>query len=281
MTRTSVVIATRDRPTQLASCLDALAGSFPQDAEAIVVADGGAVSSAVEPFVDALRLRVISTPSKGPAGARNSGLAAARGEIVAFTDDDCVPRRGWLESLAAGVRLSPPRAAGGTTRNGLPANPYADVAQLILDLVAQHERATYGGEQFFPANNIAFPTVALRELGGFDESYRTAEDRELCRRWLEAGFELGRVHDAVLEHHPRLDFAAFVRQFHSYGRGAARFHSCHDGSLRASAAFHVRLPRLLAPVIASRDVARGAQVAALVGLWEVASLAGYVTGEPR
>lgn len=147
---------------------------------------------------------------------------------------------------------------------------------MILDLVAQHDRTAHGAERFFSANNLAIPAGALRDLGGFDESFRTAEDRDLCRRWREAGFSLHRVPEAVVEHHPSLDLNGFVSQFFAYGRGAARFHSSRDGSLGESAAFHLRLPAALAPAATRRGLSRGACLVGLLGLWEIANLAGFV-----
>ncbi len=96
MIRISVVIPTWNRPGPLAACLGALAKSFPSDAETVVVSDGGAedLGPVVDPFIDALRLRLIKVAHGGPAAARNRGLEAARGEIVAFTDDDCRPHPG-------------------------------------------------------------------------------------------------------------------------------------------------------------------------------------------
>jgi GT2 family glycosyltransferase len=279
MVRLSVVIPTLDRPVRLTDCLRALAASFPADAETVVVSDEGAVGLGpyLAPFIEPLRLRYIVGPQAGPAAARNRGLATARGTIVAFTDDDCRPRPGWLTALASGVSSSPPRATGGTTLNAIQGDPYADAAQVILDLVADHDRRVYGSEQFFPSNNLAFPTDVLRELGGFDESFRTAEDRDLCRRWRQAGFALHRVPEAVVEHAPSLDLATFVRKFFAYGQGAARFHRGRRGrGFRDAVAFHLRLPILAGPAMRGRGFKRGAELAGLLALWEVANLGGFL-----
>ena len=278
MTRVSVVIATRNRPQPLAACLRALAESFPEDAETIVVFDGTAVEPGLERFAEPLRLRCIEAPPGGPAAARNRGLAAASGEVVAFTDDDCVPRPGWPAALAAGVTSSPPVAAGGKTLNGAPANAYAECAQLILDLAGAHDLRRHGPEpRFFAANNVAFPADALRELGGFAESFRTAEDRELCRRWREAGFTLRSVPDAVVEHRPALDFRGFVRQCRAYGRGAAQFHAERRGSLQQTVEFHVELPVALARATAGRSALHRCRLLALWAVWELANLAGFLS----
>lgn len=284
MIRISVVIPTWNRPGPLAACLGALSESFPPDAETVVVSDGGAqdLGPVVAPFVDSLRLRLLQTEHGGPAAARNRGLEAARGEIVAFTDDDCRPHPGWLAALASGVTLSPPRAVGGSTYNGLPANAYADTVQLVLFLLAAHDRALTGLERLLPSNNFAFPAGALLRLGGFDERFRTAEDRELCRRWTQAGFALGRVSDAVVERDERLDLKSFAAKFFAYGRGAAKFHdSGANPSLRESMMFHFRLPALVIPELGRRSMARGVAIVALLTLWEIANLAGYVTERVR
>jgi glycosyltransferase involved in cell wall biosynthesis len=278
MTRLSVIIPTRDGNGPLRACLDALVPSFPADAETIVVIDGGAsdIESRGEDLVEPLRLRWIRIPRSGPAAARNRGLAAARGEIALFTDDDCRPAPGWVQALSAGVSASVPRAAGGRTLNGLRRNAYADAAQVVLDLVAHHERSTRGEEQFFPGNNCAFPIAPLQALGGFNEAYRTAEDRELCRRWRAAGYALDAIPSAVVEHDANTNLSAYLRKYFAYGRGAARFHrSGRAGSLGHAMGFHLRLPGLLGPELRRRGPWRGAQLVGLFLLWEAANAAGY------
>jgi len=275
VTRISLVIPTRDRPGPLAACLDSLVHSFPEDAETIVVSDGGERPE-IERWVEPLRLRLIDAPHGGPAAARNRGLAAASGEVVAFTDDDCVPRPGWLAELAAHV--SPGAAAAGTTVNGA-AGAYADASQTILELVGRH-----ADEAFFSGANVAFPATALRALGGFDESFRTAEDRELCRRWRAAGLELRRAEGAVVEHRPEIDLAGFLGRFYAYGRGARRFHAAPEaswGERSATLRFHLGLPFALAPYVRERGLVGGTRLLGLVGLWELANVAGFVAASGR
>ena len=279
MVRTSVVIPTRRGTDPLKACLRALARTFPHDAETLVVCDGGPadLESTLTEFREPLKLRCIQAEHGGPSAARNRGLAEARGSIVAFTDDDCRPRDGWLTALCDAVSLSPPRAAGGTTVNGLASNRYSDAAQVVIDLVARHDRVAFGGDRFFPTNNCAFPIAPLRGVGGFDESFRTAEDRELFRRWRAAGFALSRTPAAVVDHDAGTDLSGFVRKFFAYGRGAARFHAAGgEGSLRDSAAFHMYLPRLVGAEMKRRGTLGAVSLAGLLAVWEVANLAGFL-----
>ena len=280
MVRISVIIPTLDRPGPLAACLAALAVDFPLDAETIVVSDGGThdLRQVVAPFVERLRLRLLSIENVGPAAARNRGLEIARGEIVVFTDDDCRPQSGWLAALTSCVTLSPPRAVGGTTHNGLPGNAYADATQLVLNLLSRHDRAKGRGERFVPSNNLACPAEPLRRLGGFDERFRTAEDRELRRRWAAAGFALARVPGAVVEHDSRLGLVSFIRKFVAYGQGACQFHaSGRNPSLRESTAFHFKLPTLLLPELRRRGLVRSTAIVVLLIVWEGANLAGFLS----
>lgn len=278
--RTSVIIPTRDSAGPLRRCLEALAVSFPADAETIVVSDGGPsdVDCLFPDLVARLSLRSVQVAHGGPGYARNRGLEIARGDIVAFTDDDCVPRPGWLDAISTAVNVAAGRAAGGVTFNGLAANPYADAAQLVLDLVARHETDCCGEVRFFPANNCAFPAGALRALGGFDESFRTAEDRELLRRWRAAEHEMHVVTAAVVDHEASPGFTGFVRKFYGYGQGAARFHATdRDKSWSDSASFHRRLPLLLGPELRKRSLQRRAALIGLLGVWELANLAGMLS----
>lgn len=282
--RISVIIPTRDGSGPLRTCLRALAGTFPADAETIVVLDGGPAEcqALLQEFVEPLRLRCVSVPRGGPAYARNRGLDIAQGEIAVFTDDDCRPRPGWVSAIAAQVSLSLPCAAGGVTFNGLASNPFADAAQVVLDLVAQHERNSCGEVRFFPTNNSAFPVSALKRLGGFDESFRTAEDRELLRRWRAAGYHVNLAADAKVDHEADPDLMGFVRKFYAYGEGAAHFHATSDGSsYEDSLSFHRRLPRLLTPELRQRGLWRGTALVGLLAVWEVANLAGFAAATTR
>ena len=107
----SVIVPTRDRPDRLVRCLRALAQlDYPGDAFEVVVVDDGsriAIEQVVEALQTEFQVSVLRTPACGPAAARNVGVANARGDYVAFTDDDCIPRVDWLDSARPEVRRGP------------------------------------------------------------------------------------------------------------------------------------------------------------------------------
>jgi glycosyltransferase involved in cell wall biosynthesis len=277
--RASVIIPTLNRPQQLLACLELLSVDFPGDSEVIVVSDGGDRDRFPDlgNFTDLLNLTVIHTEHGGPAHARNQGLLKANSPIVVFLDDDCLPHRGWFENMLDAVKLDPPVAAGGKTLNGVPDNVYSAAAQLVLDLAERDQQENCYKAVFYPSNNLAFPTGALRALGGFNPQFRTAEDRELCRRWLRAGNGLVKAPAAVISHQANLNFTSYWRKFAAYGQGAAKFHgSFSDGWPDYSLTFHFRVPALAAREISATGLRHRFALLALLGVWELANLCGFM-----
>jgi GT2 family glycosyltransferase len=247
----SVVVATAGRrPQQLAACRAALAAleEPPGGVEVIVVDD---------------------SPRRGPAVARNDGVARASGDLVAFTDDDCEPTPDWLVSLHARWAGRPSVGVGGTVLNALGANRFADASQVVHD--AAHDWANRRVTRFFASNNLALPREALLEIGGFDERLRSAEDRELCDRWLAAGLGLEHEPAAVVRHAHVMDARGFLAQHAAYGRGAWGY--------RVAQARGGRRPDPIEPAFYDRllrgAARRSAATAALVAAAQFANAAGF------
>ena len=273
----SVIIPTHRRPDALTRCLAALAElDYPGDLfEVIVVDDGGGASleTTLAPFRDRLCLRLVHQPHGGPGSARNSAAAEARGQLLVLTDDDCLPEPSWLRELAKRGGGDPTCAVGGRTINALPDNSYSRVSQLVLHLVYAHYNADGERPHFFTSNNLAVPADGYSEVGGFDPELPTAEDRDLCDRWLGLGNRMAYAPDAVVRHAADLSFTSFVQKHFRYGRGAFRFQASgrsHSSRRRAVLGFYAALPRTLrrVPEATSKD-------AALLVLWQIANAAGF------
>ncbi len=243
----SIVVPTFNRPRQLANCLAALARlDYPRDRFEVIVVDDGSRRSpapALAPWRDRLDLTLLTQANGGPALARNRGAARARGEVLAFTDDDCAPAPDWLRALAARFAATPTHAVGGRTLNALATNPYSGTSQAIMEVVHAHYNA--GPPRFFASNNLAVPIAGFRAIGGFDGSFRTAEDRDFCDRWLHHGLRMSYAPDAVVHHAHRLTLSGLWWQHFGYGRGAFRFHLARArrgaGGLRIELGFYRRL----------------------------------------
>ena len=280
----SVVIPTRDRPGPLNACLGALATqTLPRDRFEVVVVDDGS-RAPIAPRLDAWRARLsieqARTPGAGPSAARNAGVAVAAGRYLAFTDDDCVPEPGWLQALLTGFEARPDALIGGRTLNLLGGSPAPETSQLISDVVQDFYNADPGHPRFFTSNNLAVETASLRAIGGFDERFRTAEDRDLCDRWLASGRPMAFVPEAVVGHAHRMNVGGFVRQHLGYGRGAYEFSrarlSRNPGASSVELGFYAGLlPRIVRLMRGRRN---RAALAALLVVWQLANTAGYVQG---
>ncbi len=220
----TVVVPTYGRPGAAARLVRALgAQHVPAGPFEVVVVDDGSpepVEIAADPD-RRMSVQVLRQTRSGPAAARNTGLHAARADLVAFIDDDCEPAPGWLAALHETAVQHPDCGLGGTVVNQLRQNPFAEASQLIVSyLCAYYGDASTG--RFFTSNNLAFPRLTLVALGGFDATFMRAagEDRELCHRWVEQGGRLIRVPHAVVLHAHSLTWRGFLRQHFEYGRGA-------------------------------------------------------------
>jgi GT2 family glycosyltransferase len=193
----SVVLATRDRSELLARMLDGLARQTIGAAafEVIVVDDasGDDTPALLAARSAALNLRVLrNETSQGPATARDIGWRAARGELVAFTDDDCVPSPGWLEALLETARATP----GGVVMGRTTPDPAGRQTPFTRSLLVEHAGPP------FQTCNILYPRALLERLGGFDRRYPlpVAEDTDLGWRAVQSGAPLKFAADALVHH---------------------------------------------------------------------------------
>jgi glycosyltransferase involved in cell wall biosynthesis len=223
----SVVVPTKGRLSSLERCLEALcqADFAPERFEVVIANDHGGeqVDSLVASFEGRIDVAIARPERTGPSAARNAGAATARGDYVAFTDDDCEPTRGWLAALERSLAASPGAAAGGTVENGMPENLGAVATQVVVDALHAHFNRDPRSPRFFASSNVAFPAEAFRSMGGFDEGFRYAEDREVCERWILTGHRFVSAPDAVVIHMRTQGLRDFAAQHYGYGRGARAF----------------------------------------------------------
>jgi GT2 family glycosyltransferase len=266
----SIVVPTYERPAQLSLCLQALARlDYPAEKFEVVVVDDGTAN----PPNDISRqfpasLQILRHDRTGPAGARNFGSLHARGEFLAFTDDDCQPDPRWLRELAPYCAANPDRIIGGRTINALPQNPYSETSQAIIDAVYSHFNPDPDDACFFASNNFAVSAELFRQMNGFAERFATSEDREICARWRSAGRKLSYAPKAIVHHAHDLSLRSLWRQHFGYGRGARRFHRARslqgDPPFKPELAFYRQLFR-----------GRSLQLTALL-LWaQLANAAGF------
>jgi len=282
----SIIIPTYARARHLSLCLQSIARlEYPRrQFEVIVVDDGGEtpLESVVAPFSSQFAATLLTQTHAGPAAARNTGAAQAKGELLAFSDDDCRPDTNWLQALAARFASAPDCAIGGRTLNALSSNLCSAASQLITEIVYAHYNANPNQAGFFATHNLAVPAKQFRLLDGFDAASFpfASEDRDFCDRWLLSGFQMIYAPEAVVYHAHGLTLRSFWRQHFEYGRGAFGYQRARarrgSGPFIREISFHLHLPHLLRrsfPLVSTR---RAISLLALLVVWQVANAAGFV-----
>ena len=217
--RLSVVVCSYNGSRTIRECCEGLQQLQYPNYEVIVVNDGS--TDATAKIVDEFDYRLISTENMGLSHARNLGMRAATGEIVAYLDDDAFPDPHWLTYLAATFMKTKHVGVGGPNitikEDGWiaecighsPGNP---THILLSDEEAEH----------IPGCNMAFRKDALEAIGGFDPQFRIAgDDVDACWRLQQAGGTLGFSPAAMVWHHRRNSVKAFWRQQINYGKAEA------------------------------------------------------------
>ena len=188
----SVVIATFERADRLERLLSGLRSqTVARESFEVVVVDDGSTDRTPEVIEEESRrgelpLRAIRRdPNSGRAAARESGWREARGDVVAFIDDDCVPAPDWLEAGVAASRATPGTIVQGRTEPD-PAEPgrLGPFSRTI---------SVTGFDPALQTCNIFYPRELLERVGGFDVAafgrVHGGEDSDLAWRAIEAGAE--------------------------------------------------------------------------------------------
>ncbi|MBV8132128.1 MAG: glycosyltransferase [Alphaproteobacteria bacterium] len=224
--RVSVVVCAYNAERTIDRCLASLAELTYPDYEVIVVNDGSS-DCTLEIAERYSFCRIISQPNKGLSAARNVGAEVASGEIVAYTDSDCVADPDWLNYLVVKMEASNLAACGGPNfpppeDTLVPAvvavAPGGPTHVLISDEVAEH----------IAGCNMAFRREVLLRLGGFDPIYRAAgDDVDICWRFQDAGYSIGFSPAAVVWHYRRNTLGAYCNQQRGYGKAEALVYAKH------------------------------------------------------
>lgn len=217
--RISVVVCVYNGERTLHDCCEGLRALDYPNYEVIIVDDGSKDNTAA--ISAEYGFRLIRTPNQGLSRARNVGLEAATGEIIAYTDGDARPDPHWLMYLANAFENSSHVGIGGwniaPVDDGSMAQcvahaPGGPVHVLLSDREAEH----------IPGCSMAFRVSALKAIGGFDPQFRAAgDDVDVCWRLQEQGWTLGFSHGAMVWHHHRDSIRAYWRQQRGYGEAEA------------------------------------------------------------
>ena len=220
MPMVSVVICAYDAQRTMRDCLESLRRLDYPNFEVVIVDDGSRDRTA-DISMDFPEFRLIRQPNKGLSVARNVGMQAARGEIIAYTDSDCVVDPHWLTLMIRSMTENNFDGCGGPNyaphedgwiEASCAASPGAPCHVLVAEDRAEH----------LAGCNMLFSKAALAKIGGFDPQFTSAgDDVDICWRMLDAGFKLGFSPAAFVWHFRRNTVKAYYGQQRGYGRAEA------------------------------------------------------------
>lgn len=219
--KVSVVVASYNGARTLQACLDSL-GRLNYPNYEVILVDDGSTDDTMQIAKQFSAVRTIRhEKNRGLSVARNTGIAAAKGEIVAFTDSDCRADEDWLHYLVAALVDGNFAGVGG--HNLLPPedSPVA-AAVMVSPGGPAHVMLSDREAEHIPGCNMAFYKWALEEIGGFDPVFTKAgDDVDLCWRLQERGHKIGFSSAGFVWHYRRSTVRAYLRQQAGYGEAEA------------------------------------------------------------
>lgn len=207
--RVSVIIPHYRDLKSLDACLSALTNQTTMPDEIVVADNNSPEGEAAVAAVIAGRARLTIVAEQGAGPARNGGVAASSGDILAFTDSDCLPEPQWLANALAA--LSGCDFVGGAMRV-LVADEHALTAAEAFERVFAFDNRTYVlAKGFSVTANLICPRALFDDVGGF--RIGVSEDLEWCQRARAKGYVIGYAADAVIGHPARRTWPEMTRKW--------------------------------------------------------------------
>ena len=265
----------------LRGCLEALADqTYPHDHMEIIVVDNGSADSVEDIIAEFEAVTLLWELRTGSYAARNRGIRAARGEVLAFIDSDCVAAPDWLGN---GVK-SLEAAGAGSIVGGRVRTTVRDPGKLsaaeIYDLVCAFPMRQYVEQsRFAGAGNLFVFDSAFRDVGPFNGDLKSGGDREWSLRAGARGYEVIYAHDVVVSHPARTRLGQLMRKKRRVVGGAVIL----DGKL-AGYKPHGRGRSPSLPYVKTREFVKSRAepkglMPRLVVIWVLVLLSLVATGE--
>ncbi|HVT88020.1 MAG TPA: glycosyltransferase [Tepidisphaeraceae bacterium] len=234
--KVSVIICSYNGASTVESCLRSMERLRYPDYEVVFV-DDGSTDHTPKILTKFPWVKYIRQKNKGLSYARNVGMNAATGEIIAYTDSDCEADEDWLYYLALAMVRSKHIGMGGP-------NLIPDEGSWVADCVGKspggptHVMIDDRTAEHVPGCNMAFYTWAAKQINGFDPQFRKAgDDVDFIWRLQHQGYTIGFAPSAQVWHYRRNTVQAYLKQQRGYGEAEALLkfkHPDHFNSLGAS-----------------------------------------------
>jgi len=222
----SIIIPMRNAERTLKACLDSLVNlNYPKSKLEIILLDGMSTDKSRQ-IASEYNVKLISNPKISIASGRNLGFHIAKGDLIAFTDADCMLDRNWLANSIKYFDDSSVAGITGPIRTPSDQNSFAKAVAFLFSLSVSVAGSTHKENQAnvrevddFPTCNAIYRREALNKVMPLDEDLFSGSDMELNIKLRRLGYKLLAVPDVVVWHYKRETPKAFLRQVYRYGIG--------------------------------------------------------------
>jgi cellulose synthase/poly-beta-1,6-N-acetylglucosamine synthase-like glycosyltransferase len=222
----SIVVPVRNAERTVHDCIASLLRlDYPATRREIIAVDNGS-SDASPAIIRGLPVTRVMESRRGPSWARNAGIGASGGEIIAFTDADCVVTAQWLRELVAGFRDDD--GAWAVAGEILPFAPQTHAERYMARRQSRWQAAALRAPRpYMVTANVAFRRQTFDHIGRFDARFPIGQDQDLGWRFFSAGLRCRYAPAAVVLHRHRHTTWAFFKQQLGWGYGAALLRQHH------------------------------------------------------
>lgn len=218
--KVSVVVCSYNGAATLRACMESLQKLRYPNYE-IVFVDDGSEDDTQKIMKNFPEVKNIIQKNKGLSAARNVGAKESSGEIIAYTDSDCMPDRDWLYYLVQTLTENDFAAVGGPNISP-PAVNFIQATVAVVPGSPRHILLNDREAEHVPGCNMAYHRWALEVIDGFDPEFRAAgDDVDVCWRLMQSGYKIGFSPSAVVWHYRRFTVNAYFKQQRGYGKAEA------------------------------------------------------------
>jgi GT2 family glycosyltransferase len=219
--KVSVIVVVRNDP-RIVNCLTSVfTQDFPDEEYQVIVVDNNSDDETPN-LIQRFPVHFLTERRIGMCWARNRGLEEAQGEIIAFTDADCVVSATWLRELVAGFDTEYIGGVGGTiVKLDEPGRIRRAARDLAIGQQREPQHLPMFHAPYIVTANAAYQADVLRQIDGFDPQFFSGGDVDIAWRVQIAGYKLKLVRGAIVYHASRSTWREYFRQFYQYGLGHA------------------------------------------------------------
>lgn len=222
----SVIVPVLNAGPYIDNCIKSLiCQDFPKDQYEIIIVDNGSKDGTIYKLMVyklmeyGKYITILHEPKKGSYIARNTGINIAKGEIIAFTDSDCIADKNWLKELYKGFASKDIGCVVGSIRP-YPGKSLVEIYSRNKDILSQE---TVLNSRYLPYGqtaNVAFRREVFSKIGDFDEKLMSGGDADISwRMQIHTNYKLVYNPESIVEHHHRTTFKGLFKQQFRYGFG--------------------------------------------------------------